>query len=221
MGLRQEAGVDGTRTTPRAVRWGGCTCTFPRRRRSVRTSTTESRLRCATRDLENNNNVCVWAGGVPRDTCAQAGGRAGQAPSLLPARLRRIPCARPAVAGRLAGTAGVFRVRGGRVLRMRREDRAGRGLSRPTAVGLAQREGRHQGAVIRAAAAGSFSSPWGPRAAPRLASQPAHDRTRGGAGHVDAAADQNRIAALAFLKLAVQNQPRAVGTGGESATLTQ
>ena len=72
-------------------RWGGCTCTFPRRRRSVRTSTTESRLRCATRDLENNNNVCVWAGGVPRDTCARSQGR----PRRRRCRLRRDPLRAP------------------------------------------------------------------------------------------------------------------------------
>jgi hypothetical protein len=45
---------------------------------------------------------------------------------------------------------------------MPREDRA---WSRPTAVGLAQREGRHQGAVIRAAAA---SPRRGAHRAPRL-----------------------------------------------------
>jgi len=46
-------------------RWGGWI--FPHRRRSVRT--TESRLRCATRDLENN--VCVRAG--PRATRVRGG----------------------------------------------------------------------------------------------------------------------------------------------------
>jgi hypothetical protein len=102
--------VDGTRTTPRAVRWGGCTCTFPRRRRSVRTSRTESRLRCATRDLENNNNVCVWAGrgsratrvprpaagqGRPRRCCRLGcGGSPARAPLWLGASLDRgrVPC---------------------------------------------------------------------------------------------------------------------------------
>jgi hypothetical protein len=119
----------------------------------------------------------VRVGGGPRDTCARR-----LAPSLpavgSPARAQPcgpfrgvgelasrggfgpLACGR-ARAGSAAGARSVFRVLGGRV-RMRREDRA---WSRPTAVGLAQREGRHQGAVIRAAAA---SPRRGARRAPRL-----------------------------------------------------
>ena len=121
--------------------------------------------------------TCACGRGPARHVCAAAG------PVVAG---RGIPCARPALrpptargrarvarglwacvacgrarAGSAAGARSVFRVLGDRV-RMRREDRA---WSRPTAVGLAQREGRHQGAVIRAAAA---SPRRGARRAPRL-----------------------------------------------------
>jgi hypothetical protein len=114
--------------------------------------------------------ACGRGGGPARHVCpGRRQGRAG--PVVVAGSAAEDPLRAPRCGWAPRWTAGVFRVRGGRV-RMRREDRAGRGLSRPTAVGLAQLERRHQGAVIRAAAAGSFSSPWGPRAAPRLASPP-------------------------------------------------
>ena len=55
------------------------------------------------------------------------------------------------------------------------------------------------------------------RPAPRLAPEPAQNRAAGRARHIDAAADQNRVAALAFQQIAVERQAGAVRTADRGA----